>query len=68
MTTPTKSISERILDCFPSGTYALHALLQIVEVVETTKVDTAAVECWIQPRMLITRSSFKPGPRLRRNC
>jgi hypothetical protein len=51
--TRTKSISERILDCFPSGTYALHALLQLVEIVETTKVDTAAVECVIQPRMLI---------------
>jgi hypothetical protein len=48
-----KSISERILDCFPSGTYALHALLQLVEIVETAKVDTAAVECRIQPRMLI---------------
>jgi hypothetical protein len=53
VTTQSKSISERILDCFPSGTYALHALLQIVEIVETTKVDTAAVECVIQPRMLI---------------
>jgi hypothetical protein len=51
--TGTKSISDRILDCFPSGTYALHALLQLVEIVETTKVDTAAVECRIQPRMLI---------------
>jgi hypothetical protein len=53
VTTKTKSVSERILDCFPSGTYALHALLQLVEIVETTKVDTAAVECLIQPRMLI---------------
>jgi predicted metal-dependent peptidase len=51
--TRTKSISERILDCFPSGTYALHALLQLLEIVETTEVDTAAVECRIQPRMLI---------------
>lgn len=53
MTTRKKPISERILDCFPSGTHALHALLQIVEIVETTKVDTAAVECRIQPRMLV---------------
>ena len=53
MTTRTKSISERILDCFPSGTYALHALLQLLEIVETTEIDTAAVECLIQPRMLI---------------
>lgn len=53
MTTRTKSISERILDCFPSGTYALHALLQLLEIVETIEIDTAAVECLIQPRMLI---------------
>lgn len=53
MTAHRKPIAERILDCFPSGTYALHALLQVVEIVESTKVETAAVECKIQPRMLI---------------
>jgi hypothetical protein len=53
VTTRKKSISERILDCFPSGTYALLALLQLLEIVETTEVDTAAVECRIQPRILI---------------
>jgi hypothetical protein len=53
VTARAKSISERILDSFPSGTYALYALLQLLEIVETTKVDTAAVECVIQPKMLI---------------
>jgi hypothetical protein len=53
MTANKKPIRERILDCFPSGTYALQALMQVVEIVESTKVDTAAVECRIQPRMLI---------------
>jgi hypothetical protein len=47
------SIAERILDCFPSGTYALQALLQLMDIVETDQVATAAVECCIQPRLLI---------------
>lgn len=51
--TPRRSIAAQILDSFSSGTYAWHALLQIVEVVETTDVETAAVECRIQPKLLI---------------
>jgi hypothetical protein len=47
------SIAERILDCFPSGTYALHTLLGLLEIVETTETETAAVECRAQPRMLV---------------
>ena len=47
------TISERILDCFPSGSYALNALLQLMEIVESTDVATAAVECTHQPRMKI---------------
>ena len=46
-------LAERILDCFPSGNYALTALLRIVDVVESEKVPTAAVECRIQPLLLI---------------
>lgn len=47
------SIAHRILDCFPSGSYALGTLLRLVDIVETEQVSTAAVECKAQPRMLI---------------
>jgi hypothetical protein len=47
------AIEERILDCFPSGSYALTALLRLVDIVESDKVPTAAVECHIQPRLLV---------------
>jgi hypothetical protein len=46
-------IAERILDCFPSGTYAIGALLQLMDIVETREIATAAVECRMQPRLLI---------------
>ncbi len=46
-------LTERILDCFPSGSYALTALLRLMDVVESERVPTAAVECRIQPRLLI---------------
>lgn len=46
-------IAERILDTFPSGSYALSALLRLMDIVESTAVPTAAVECRIQPRLLI---------------
>jgi len=46
-------LAERILDCFPSGSYALTALLRLMDVVESDEVPTAAVECRIQPRLLI---------------
>jgi len=47
------SIAERILDAFPSGSYALSALLRLMDIVETSEVPTAAVECKEQPRLLI---------------
>jgi hypothetical protein len=47
------AIEERVLDCFPSGSYALTALLRLVDIVESDKVPTAAVECHIQPRLLV---------------
>ena len=47
------SLTERILDAFPSGTYALSALLRLMDIVESTSVPTAAVECRLQPRLLI---------------
>lgn len=48
-----RPIAERILDSFPSGSYALHALLQVLEIVESEEVPTAATECRLQPRMLV---------------
>lgn len=47
------SLTERILDCFPGGSYALSALLRLMDIVESDTVPTAAVECQIQPRLLI---------------
>lgn len=46
-------LAERILDAFPSGSYALTALLRLLDIVETDEVPTAAVECRAQPRLLI---------------
>jgi hypothetical protein len=53
MNARNNSIADRILDCFPSGTYAIQALLQLMDIAETREIETAAVECRIQPRMLI---------------
>ena len=49
----SNSLQERLLDCFPSGSYALAALLRLMDIVETTTVATAAVECLSQPRLLV---------------
>lgn len=43
----------RILDCVPAGTYALRALFQLVDIVESDEVATAAVEGGYAPRMLV---------------
>jgi hypothetical protein len=53
------AIEEQVLDCFPSGSYALAALLRLVDIVESDKVSTAAVECRIQPRLLINPNFVK---------
>ena len=50
---PRESLAERILDSFPSGSYALSALLRLMDIVESTNVPTAAVECRVQPRLLM---------------
>jgi hypothetical protein len=47
------ALAERILDAFPSGSYAMAGLLRLLDIVETEEVPTAAVECKVQPRMLI---------------
>ena len=53
------AIEEQVLDCFPSGSYALSALLRLVDIVESDEVPTAAVECRIQPRLLINPDFVK---------
>ncbi len=47
------SIADRLLNAFPSAVYGLPALMQLSEIVESTTVPTAAVECSARPRMLI---------------
>jgi hypothetical protein len=60
VSSPSRSIEDantemasRILDTFPSGSYALSALLRLMDIVVSTSVPTAAVECRVQPRLLI---------------
>lgn len=50
---PQQDLAERILDAFPSGSYALSALLRLMDIVQSTDVPTAAVECRVQPRLLV---------------
>ena len=47
------ALAQRVLDAFPSGSYALSALLRLMDIEASTEVATAAVECRIQPRLLI---------------
>jgi hypothetical protein len=49
----TNNLAERILNAFPSGSYSLSAFLRLLDIVETDAIPTAAVECRIQPRLLI---------------
>lgn len=49
----SQALAEAILDVFPSGSYAMAGLLRLLDIVATTSVSTAAVECQAQPRMLI---------------
>ena len=49
----TSPLCAQILDAFPSGAYALAGLLRLLDIVETDSVPTAAVECRVQPRLLI---------------
>jgi VWA domain containing CoxE-like protein len=48
-----RSLADQILDCFPSGTYALSGLLRLLDIVESRDIATAAVECRVQPRLLM---------------
>ena len=49
----TQPLAERILEAFPSGSYAMSALLRLMDIVESPSVPTAAVECRQQPRLLV---------------
>ena len=46
-------LADRIMDTFPSGSYALSALLRLMDIVESDRVPTAAVECRVQPLLLV---------------
>ena len=46
-------MADRIIDVFPSGSYALAGLLRLLDIVETDRVATAAIECTAQPRLLV---------------
>jgi len=47
------TIADRLLNAFPSAAYGLPALLNLAEIIETTDVPTAAVECTLRPRLFI---------------
>ena len=53
MTMISRKLQDRILDCFQSGHYLLGSFMRLAEVVESKDVETAAVECHVQPRLLI---------------
>lgn len=47
------SLERQILDCFPSGEYAITALLRLVSIEESSQVPTAAVAAGSRPRLLV---------------
>ena len=49
----TTTLLDRLIGAFPAGHYGLAALLRIVAVEETTSVQSAAVECCLNPRLRI---------------
>ena len=53
MNTTTYSLTERLLQAFPSGSFCLPAMLELASIEETDAVPTAAVECCARPRLLL---------------
>jgi hypothetical protein len=53
MTATTSSLTERLLQAFPSGSFCLPAMLELASIEETDAVPTAAVECCARPRLLL---------------
>ncbi len=49
----TGTLLERIIEAFPAGQYGLAELLRIVEVEKSTSVESAAIECCLNPRLRI---------------
>lgn len=47
------TLAQRVLDAFPSGSYALTALLRLMDIEASADVATAAVQCKVQPKLLI---------------
>ena len=53
MNATTSSLTERLLQAFPSGSFCLPAMLELAAIEETDAVPTAAVECCARPRLLL---------------
>lgn len=53
MRTATLSLTDRLLQAFPSGSFCLPAMLELAAIEETDSVPTAAVECAMRPRLLL---------------
>lgn len=49
----SQSLAHRIVEACPPGSYSIAGLLRLLDVVESEDVDTAAVECRAQPRLLL---------------
>ena len=49
----SRRLEYQILDSFTGGNSAVRTLLSLMDIVETTEIPTAAVECVAVPRMLI---------------
>ena len=47
------TLTDQLYGSLPACTYCFPALLRIVDIIETTGVPTAAVECLPQPRMFV---------------
>jgi len=53
MSESTVSLTDRLLQAFPSGSFCLPAMLELASIEETDAVPTAAVECCARPRLLL---------------
>ena len=51
--TVSTALYEKVLNTFPSRDFAFGALLEVVDICESSSVPTAAVECSSTPRLLI---------------
>jgi hypothetical protein len=48
-----QQLKQRVLAAFPAGQYALDTLFRLADIVSTTEVETAAIECLAEPRLLM---------------